>query len=559
MDGLDEIPQADREEAHRWLSALLARYPRTRCVATVRPLAVEPDWLEEERFEELRLLPMRDDDIQTFVACWHRAARLDDDDHELLGELERDLAQQFRHNAALRDLARTPLLCAVICALHRRHQGFLPETRFKLYRSTLEMMLGHRDRRRRVDSPDGITMSVEEHQQILQRIAVWLVRCGQSEFTRQEARPQLETALAGMERVRDQGGPDAVLTHLLNRSGLLQQRGDGSYQFIHRTFQDFLAAKELVESNSLRELVRNADDVLWQDVVLLASGHCRREEIGDLLTGLLARADAARTPPRLRMQLHVLAALCAQHAAWLQAELQERIRDRVAALLASLTLTDVPQVARLGSYVLRLLPDPERLEGHRLEAVAELVGRVGGAEALGYAQRLVALPELPRAVHLRLTQSWSNFPLAEYARSVLSRVPPRYTLPVSAREQLPLLGGLPAAERLALSGAFTSAELATTELPALRRLRLERLPALEDLDFLRRHGRVLELLNVSPSLPALKDVAALAELPALTTLSLRAPLQPEALGQLARVPALTSLILSTPHLTSVGTCPCTGG
>ncbi|WP_437345047.1 hypothetical protein [Streptomyces bacillaris] len=38
-----------------------------------------------------------------------------------------------------------------------------------------------------------------------------------------------------MERVSAQGRPEKTLTHLLNRSGLLQQHADDTYQFIHRT------------------------------------------------------------------------------------------------------------------------------------------------------------------------------------------------------------------------------------------------------------------------------------------------------------------------------------
>lgn len=127
VDGLDEVPPRDREQAHSWLSQLLARYPETRCVATVRPLAVEPDWLRSEGFAELSLLPMRNEDIQAFVASWHRAARpSEEDDAERLDELERDLSRQFDQNSTLRDQARTPLLCAVICALHRRSEGLPP-------------------------------------------------------------------------------------------------------------------------------------------------------------------------------------------------------------------------------------------------------------------------------------------------------------------------------------------------------------------------------------------------------------------------------------------------
>ncbi len=39
----------------------------------------------------------------------------------------------------------------------------------------------------RTGDPEGVDLSVEEHTQLLQRIAVWLVREGQSEFTREQA------------------------------------------------------------------------------------------------------------------------------------------------------------------------------------------------------------------------------------------------------------------------------------------------------------------------------------------------------------------------------------
>ncbi len=88
-----------------------------------------------------------------------------------------------------------------------------------------------------------------------------------------------------MPRVADQGGPDKILTHLLNRSGLLQERTDGVFHFAHRTFQDFLAAKELVEDDQLAEALRHAHDQQWHDVLLLAAGHCTRRDLPVLVEG----------------------------------------------------------------------------------------------------------------------------------------------------------------------------------------------------------------------------------------------------------------------------------
>ncbi|MFF7726545.1 NACHT domain-containing protein [Streptomyces sp. NPDC008001] len=346
VDGMDEIPQADRELARKWLAGLLRMYPRTRCLVTVRPLAVGGDWLEQEGFEELRLLPLGDADIRSFARSWHRAARLEcdryPDEHwakrqrDRLDALEYELDQEFGRSEALRDLARTPLLCAVICALHRQRNGFLPKTRWDLYSAALNLMLATRDIHRRIHQPEGIELTVDEGRQLLQRIAVWLVRNGRAELTREQAVRQLESALRGLRRVRAQGTPQAVLAHLLNRSGLLQERSPDAIQFIHRTFQDYLAAKELQESDCLDELLLHAAEEQWQDVLRLAVGHCGRSEERRLIAGLTAAADAA--PYRAtEWPLRALAAHCALNARYLEDDQYDEAWEGLKALLPAVT------------------------------------------------------------------------------------------------------------------------------------------------------------------------------------------------------------------------------
>ncbi|MFI0978474.1 NACHT domain-containing protein [Streptomyces sp. NPDC021093] len=431
VDGLDEVSQDDREDAHTWLSDLLARYPDNRCIVTSRPLAVDPGWLGSEGFEELRLLPMRNGDIQSFVTAWHRAARLSTSDpHEEISELERDLAHQFRQSPALADLARTPLLCAVICAVHRARQGFLPETRWDLYRSALNMLLGNRDKRRKIGSPEGIEMTIEEHTQLLQRIAIWQVRGGQTEFTRLQAVRQLQPALAGMERVRAQGSSDAILTHLVNRTGLLQERTDDFFQFTHRTFQDFLAAREFVEGDHIAELLLHAENPQWEDVTLLAAGHCNRRELHRLLTGLL---ECGTRP--------VLTALCAQHATYLDETLARHIRNQLRTVVPPASSDHAAQLARLGPSAIPLLPPPGELSNTHAHCTIRMLARIGGAEALEYAAGLARSAGEETAQEL--TDAWSSFPTAEYARDVLARLASSpYEIAIGTAErlaQLPLL------------------------------------------------------------------------------------------------------------------------
>ncbi|MFD4222088.1 NACHT domain-containing protein [Streptomyces griseus] len=542
VDGLDEVPPEEREQAHTWLAQLLARYPNTRCVTTVRPLAVEPDWLRSEGFAELRLLPMRNEDIQAFVASWHRAARLsEEEDAGRLDELERDLSHQFDQNSTLRDLARTPLLCAVVCALHRRRDGFLPETRWQLYRSALEMLLGHRDHRRRIGNPEGIDLDVEESTQLLQRIAVWLVREGQSEFTRDQALRQLDRALAGMERVRAQGPSEKILTHLLNRSGLLQEHTDAAYQFIHRTFQDYLAAKELVEDDHLGELLRHADDEPWQDVILLAAGHCGRRELGLLVEGLLDAGLTHYEGSIARVDLHVLAALCTQHAAWLDAGVRDRVRRSTAALFPPARGVSAAVLARLGEAALEFLPDPTSLPSGApsVRPSVQLLGMIGGRTTVPHARAWAsAHPDLG----LDFISFWDRFPLGVYAAEVLARCRLAEDFVPVGRKHLKHLPLLTDIEQLYAVGDLPDTEFgAAIAAHRLTRLGLDTNRLLTDLGVLAPSAPSLTHLLLS-GCTAVRDFAPLADLTALESLIL-SWCRPVKLNELPALPGVSHLRL----------------
>ncbi|MBB0245073.1 NACHT domain-containing protein, partial [Streptomyces alkaliphilus] len=81
VDGVDEVPERDRETVRRWIRDLMAADPGNPWVVTARPSAVREDWLADRvaarGFAELSLAPMSRTDIELFVTRWHRAADAD--------------------------------------------------------------------------------------------------------------------------------------------------------------------------------------------------------------------------------------------------------------------------------------------------------------------------------------------------------------------------------------------------------------------------------------------------------------------------------------------------
>jgi hypothetical protein len=523
VDGLDELPpnhpqKADRAKARAWLTALLERYPENRCLVTARPGAVEAGWMAPAGFADLLLLPMSDDDIDAFVTAWHNAARLEyrtladptraEAESRRLTELESTLRREFRHNTVLRDLARTPLLCAVICVLHRKREGDLPRTRWELYHATLELLLGKRDRRRGIDAPEGLTIGIEEHKVLLQTVAVWLVRNNRARLTTDQAHTLIAKAAGGMPQVRrlssgtGKATDEQILIHLLNRSGLLRLRGEDSVEFIHRTFQDYLAAKEFAETDSMAELLGRAGNEQWQDVVRLSVGHFDRGRVSRLVEELGRLGEEAQRG----RDLLLLAGECAASAVYLDPGTRERTEDRVRTLMPPLATHQARELARLGGFVLPLLPPPSGHPAHD-SFVIETIARIGGPEALALLGPFTenAGPSLRGT----LLGVWDRFPAGEYAREVLSRVP-LHDLPVVVRtgDQLSALRHCGPLRRVVLRGDFPAERLDRELPPDLERLTIDGNRSLTGLGFLTARPSITDLQLVDcPALTSLDELA----------------------------------------------------
>jgi hypothetical protein len=87
-----------------------------------------------------------------------------------------------------------------------------------------------------------------------------------------------------------------VLSDLLVQSGLLREPTPGRIDFIHRTFQEYLAGKAAIEGNEIGLVLDHAFDVQWHEVIIMAAGHAQPWQRAELIRGLLD--DRLRIVPR---------------------------------------------------------------------------------------------------------------------------------------------------------------------------------------------------------------------------------------------------------------------
>ncbi|MGW3494075.1 NACHT domain-containing protein [Streptomyces sp. NPDC001020] len=546
IDGIDEIPERDRERTRRRLRELLDVYPGNQWLVTSRPSAVRENWLVPDGFTELALSPMSGDDVAAFVHRWHTAARIDAADTDRLDDYERSLLDAVRTKPDLGRLATNPLMCGLICALHRDRRGYLPHGRRELYEAALSMLLARRDEERDMFvQQDGIHLTETPQIQLLQRLAYWLIRNNQSEMDRERAERIIADALPSLPSAAAQGDAGQILRHLLVRSGLLREPALGTVEFVHRTFQDHLGAKAAVEDGDLGLLVRGAADEQWADVIRMAVAHARPRERAELLTGLNESADRTQGAAGTRIRLLALASL--EQATELDPRIRTRVEAHAAALIPPRTTAEARALAEAGPLVLELLPGPEGLTDAEARAVVITASLIGTDAAIAVLARFRSHPAL--SVRAQLTWTWHRFDTERYAEEVIAHLPTEglYFTAHSAAA-LHVLRELGAPSWLQLVGDITSADIRAALFPdQLEELYVRDNRALNDLGFLSDQGRLTHL-DFSGFNPHVDNVTALAALP-LTWLSLDSMSgldRPGALAPLGASATLNSLDLGIP-------------
>ncbi|MFD7975358.1 NACHT domain-containing protein [Streptomyces sp. NPDC059071] len=415
VDGIDEIPEAERGRARQWLRDLLAAYgDGNRWLVTSRPSAVGDAWLAADGFTELTLSPMTRTEVTTFVRRWHQAAG------PAAAPYEQPLLDALRTTEDVARLATNPLMCGLICALHRDRRGFLPRGRKALYEAALSMLLSRRDRERDMGSPTGVELGEAPQIQLIQRLAYWLALNGRTQMDRRHAESLVRSAVPAVQEASAYD-PGAVFTHLLHRSGLLREPTADTVDFVHRTFQDYLAAKALVEQWDIGVLAAHAEDDQWEDVIRMALGHARPRECAELLDELMKAADRVEDR-RGQQRILVLAVSALDQVTEVAPHVRQAVLDRASEVFPPRTQQEARVLGEVGRLALDLLSDPEGLGDEEALMMVTAASHIRTDAAIPYLARFAGHPSL--GVRSQLIWSWHRFESRAYAEEVVARLDP---------------------------------------------------------------------------------------------------------------------------------------
>lgn len=569
LDGVDEIPNAHREMTRRGLEDLIEHYPKACYVISTRPKAVEPDWLKHLKFQEARINPLSELDRANFIDRWHEAVA---EELKLRGKkaadfpsLAESLRRQLKDNPEVARLATNPLLCAMICALHRDRREKLPERQRQLCEALCHALLHRRERESGLnleDFPEPYRrLDYHQKRAAVQELAYHMVLNEYSSVSTKEAEEQIGKALKQFSG-HSVGDAPVVTDSLVERSGILREESPGEISFIHNAFKELLAGDYFAGANAAGLLAKHALDPTWQPVVLFAVAADLRGFATKVIRKILESGSAASNAEFRARQL--IALRCRAAALYIEEELDHQLQQLSANLFPPRSMEDAEALATGGNTAVPYLAASKRMEATEAAASIRALRLIGTSQARQALRNFLGdhrwgvISELAQAVNpLEIEWVREQLPLGNLPNQIAAQISDLSPLAGSTTLQSLILSGTQVADISPLSSLTSLQSLYLSDTQVVNICPLALLTDLQKLSLSETQVADISPLALLTNLQFLAlsqtqvaDISALANLTKLNNLSLRQT-QVTDVSPLSKLTKLESLSLKGTHVTDI--------
>jgi formylglycine-generating enzyme required for sulfatase activity/predicted MPP superfamily phosphohydrolase/energy-coupling factor transporter ATP-binding protein EcfA2 len=268
LDGLDEVPEQFRQGLVEVIADFRLKNKNNRFLLTGRPHGIDADVIQHFGKFLRDIEPLDNEKVKTFVSDWFRVVS---GQAEGLAEMTTsEMIRDIEANPYVSVFTQNPLLLTAVCILYLDNKR-LPDQRAELYLRIVDNLICRRfqhladpEEASRIDDfLKLLAFCMQEHNKKS-------INVGEAKQLLKEIFPQSEETPAQYNR-----RIDTLFEEIEPRCGLLNRPSEGEVEFLHLTFQEFLAARHVLymDLNYKQFLAKR----WWEETILLYTGLVNRE------------------------------------------------------------------------------------------------------------------------------------------------------------------------------------------------------------------------------------------------------------------------------------------
>jgi len=302
FDGLDEVAaEARRAEIRQMISAFVTSHnSKNTVIVTSRIAGYSRAQFSTADYRHFTLEDFNEEETGEFIRKWYHSRLTNPAEAESKAS---DLQDAIDKKPRIKELTKNPLLLTIVAIIHR-YEAQLPEDRLILYDKATEALLYTWDN---VKELIDEKFKPDDKRLFLEKVAFHLqsIEKGDEAGTvidRNEVYKILFPdfcRLFQVDKRQARALVDEFLDKIRTRAGLLVEQAPDQYGFVHKTFQEYFAAKWIANEALLNFDVqimidyvdKFIDNAFWQETLLLALRALTHKQTLKVLEHILKRDE----------------------------------------------------------------------------------------------------------------------------------------------------------------------------------------------------------------------------------------------------------------------------